>query len=166
MFVDVELESKVPAGLSVTIDSVIDDGRNKVVFVSSRPGVFKPRVVTTGLEYNGRVQVLGGLRAGESVVSSGMFLLDSESRLQSANRPEPVSLNEISAKQPGAESPAVPSHDPVCGMPLSGKAEESSVYHGSHYRFCSKDCKDKFDQNPPAYTKKSSDDQSKDGAQS
>jgi membrane fusion protein, copper/silver efflux system len=165
MFVNVQVDANEGPGLSVPADSVVDDGRTRMVFVSSQPGVYEPRAVTTGLEYNGRVQVLGGLKAGESVVSAGTFLLDSESRLQSITIPAAASLNEVSEKKSRTEGAAVLSKDPVCGMPLSGKAEQSSVYHGARYGFCSKDCKDKFDQNPSVYIGNKSPDTSKDGAQ-
>jgi Cu(I)/Ag(I) efflux system membrane fusion protein len=55
------------------------------VFVTHQLGKFEPREIITGLVGNGhRTEVLSGLSAGETVVTSGQFLLDSESQLQEA----------------------------------------------------------------------------------
>jgi YHS domain-containing protein len=44
--------------------------------------------------------------------------------------------------------------DPVCGMDVEEqKAAGKSEYQGRSYFFCSKSCKEKFDQNPEQYTK-------------
>jgi len=45
--------------------------------------------------------------------------------------------------------------DPVCGMDINPKpAAAKSEQGGQTYYFCSTDCKQKFDQNPQAYTAK------------
>lgn len=82
MFVDVELPVKMPPAFTVTADAVINSGRRKTVFVSVGDGLFEPRVVETGWSLGDRVQIVKGLKAGEHVVTSGTFLLDSESRLK------------------------------------------------------------------------------------
>ena len=41
--------------------------------------------------------------------------------------------------------------DLVCGMPLTAGVGDTAHYQGKVYGFCSKGCKDKFAQNPPAY---------------
>ena len=68
--------------------AVIDWGVRQVVFVSEGKGHFEPREVKVGMsgEVAGTevVEILGGLKADEEVVTSGQFLLDSESRLQEA----------------------------------------------------------------------------------
>jgi RND family efflux transporter MFP subunit len=66
-------------------EAIIDTGTRQVVFVSAGEGKFEPRQVKVGAEGEGGVvQVLAGLTAGESVVSSGQFLLDAESRMREA----------------------------------------------------------------------------------
>lgn len=73
---------------SVTLiprEAVIDTGEKQLVFVSTGKGRFEPRNVAIGLSgEQGLVEVRSGLKAGESVVSSGQFLIDSESRLREA----------------------------------------------------------------------------------
>jgi Cu(I)/Ag(I) efflux system membrane fusion protein len=84
MFVNVELAVSLPAGLTVPSDAVLDSGLSKRVFVQTSTGHFEARIVETGWHINGRVQIVKGLQEGETVVSAGTFLVDSESRLQVA----------------------------------------------------------------------------------
>ena len=84
MFVNVELAASMAAGLTVPVDAVVDSGLSKRVFVQTSAGHFEARTVETGWRLNDRVQIVKGLREGESVVAGGTFLVDSESRLQTA----------------------------------------------------------------------------------
>jgi hypothetical protein len=68
--------------LTVPVDAVIDSGQEQRVFVELENGVFEPRKVRTGWHLGDRVEIVDGLQEGESVVSSGTFLVDSESRLK------------------------------------------------------------------------------------
>lgn len=86
MFVNVELHVSLPAGLTVPADAILDSGKSKRVFVQTSPGHFESCIVETGWRLDERVQILKGLREGETVVSSGTFLVDSESRLQMASK--------------------------------------------------------------------------------
>jgi multidrug efflux pump subunit AcrA (membrane-fusion protein) len=87
MFVNVELEVSLPAGLTVPGDAILDSGLSKRVFVQTSTGHFEARKVSTGWRLNNRVQILSGLQAGETVVAAGTFLVDSESRLQEVANP-------------------------------------------------------------------------------
>jgi membrane fusion protein, copper/silver efflux system len=94
MFVNVELPVTLPPGISVPADAVLDSGLSKRVFVQISPGQFESRAVKTGWSFSGRVQIVEGLHEGEVVVSSGNFLVDSESKLQligQASNPVPDS---------------------------------------------------------------------------
>ncbi len=47
-------------------------------------------------------------------------------------------------------------HDPVCNMEVNEQnAPAQTRYQGQNYYFCSEQCKQKFDQNPQQYAKKS-----------
>jgi Cu(I)/Ag(I) efflux system membrane fusion protein len=98
MFVNVELATSMPAGLTVPADAVVDSGLSKRVFVETSAGHFEAREVKTGLRMNDRVQIVSGLREGESVVAAGTFLVDSESRLQIAANPGNTTRAASSAK--------------------------------------------------------------------
>jgi hypothetical protein len=66
-------------------EAVIDTGERQIVFVPGAAGTFEPRAVRMGAAAeNGLVQIVEGLHPGESVVTSGQFLLDSESRTREA----------------------------------------------------------------------------------
>lgn len=71
--------------LVIPNEAVIDTGRRQLVFVSLGDGRFAPRDVILGLPgQDATVEVTAGLADGDSVVTSGQFLLDSESRLKEA----------------------------------------------------------------------------------
>ena len=66
-------------------EAVIRTGKRNLVFLSIGDGKFIPRDVILGpLLTRNRVQVIAGLSEGESVVTSGQFLIDSESNLNEA----------------------------------------------------------------------------------
>ncbi|MBL9100937.1 MAG: efflux RND transporter periplasmic adaptor subunit [Myxococcales bacterium] len=70
--------------LTVGRDAVVDTGAEQHVFIVIGPGRFEPRTVELGLRLHDRVEVRTGLEEGETVVASGVFLLDSESRLRAS----------------------------------------------------------------------------------
>ncbi len=86
MYADIRL--KVTAkedGLIIPSEAVIRSGERNVVFVMRDGNKFTPRDVTLGLALDNRmIQILTGLAPGEIVVTSGQFLLDSESKLKEA----------------------------------------------------------------------------------
>jgi membrane fusion protein, copper/silver efflux system len=82
MFVDVELPIAFPPTIAVPVDAVLDSGVKKTVFVERAAGMFEPREVETGWRFGDRVEIVKGLAAGERIVVSGTFLLDSESRIR------------------------------------------------------------------------------------
>jgi len=84
MFVDVEFPVNLPPALVVPADAIVDSGLSKTVFVECGEGNFVPRVVETGWRIGGDVQVTKGITAGERIVISGTFLVDSESRMKAA----------------------------------------------------------------------------------
>jgi RND family efflux transporter MFP subunit len=82
MFVDVEFRVARPRALTVPVEAVLDSGLRKTVFLDRGNGYLEQRQVETGERRDGRVEILSGLKAGERVVASGNFLIDSESRLR------------------------------------------------------------------------------------
>jgi multidrug efflux pump subunit AcrA (membrane-fusion protein) len=52
------------------------------VFVDCGDGYFEPRLVETGRRIGDDVEVTKGLTAGERIVISGTFFVDSESRMR------------------------------------------------------------------------------------
>jgi membrane fusion protein, copper/silver efflux system len=84
MFVDVALGIEFPSSVAVPVDAVLDSGLRKTVFVDRGEGNFEPRQVETGWRFDDRVQIVRGLEAGERIVTSANFFLDSETRMQQA----------------------------------------------------------------------------------
>lgn len=52
----------------------------------------------------------------------------------------------------GSNASLSASVDPVCGMRVEGDTGYARMYRGAAYRFCSRDCLDKFDASPDQYT--------------
>ncbi|HWK09086.1 MAG TPA: efflux RND transporter periplasmic adaptor subunit, partial [Vicinamibacterales bacterium] len=84
MFVNVEFGVVSPPQLTVPTEAVLDAGDRQTVFVDLGNGYLEPRRVTAGERFGDRVTILRGLSVGERVVSSGTFLVDSESQLKAA----------------------------------------------------------------------------------
>ncbi len=125
MFVDVELIAVQPRRLTVPAEAVLDSGLKKTVFVDRGDGYFEPREVATGERIGDRIEILKGLVAGERVVTSGNFLIDSESQLKAAaagmtGMPgmtnEPMKTPAGQSGQPGEKS--MPSVPDMPGMPM------------------------------------------------
>ena len=84
MFVDVSLEGAASAALTVPESALIPTGERTLVFVDQGDGHYEPREVALGARVAGGYEVRRGLAAGERVVVSANFLLDSESSLRAA----------------------------------------------------------------------------------
>jgi RND family efflux transporter MFP subunit len=84
MFVNVNL--KVPMGRQLVIPAtgVLQSGTREIAFVERSDGYIEPREVQLGSRVGDNFVVLKGLKAGEQIVTSANFLIDSESQLQAA----------------------------------------------------------------------------------
>ena len=82
MYGQVELRTGGARKLVVPQSAVLNSGERQVVFVDRGNGNFEPRSVKIGAQRENRIEILNGLRAGERIVTSGNFLIDSESQLQ------------------------------------------------------------------------------------
>ena len=70
--------------LTVPRDAIVDTGESQHCFVRTPAGILEPRVVKVGARVGERVEITHGLSAGEDVVATGVFLIDSESRLRAS----------------------------------------------------------------------------------
>jgi Cu(I)/Ag(I) efflux system membrane fusion protein len=86
MFARVEIASSRGRGkiLAVPDSAVLDTGTRQLVLVQRGEGAFEPRTVKLGMRTDGYIEVLDGIKAGESVVVSANFLIDAESNLKAA----------------------------------------------------------------------------------
>jgi membrane fusion protein, copper/silver efflux system len=85
MFVNAVVKSPLGTGLVVPATAVIDTGKRQVVWVESQPGMFEPRDVKLGARVGDQMQILSGVKQGEKVATSGGYLIDSESQLNSGS---------------------------------------------------------------------------------
>ena len=84
MFADAELHVDYGTRIIVSQEAVLNSGTEQHVFVVHDGGIFESRKVTVGPVVDGKAVILSGLKAGETVVVSGNFLIDSESNLKDA----------------------------------------------------------------------------------
>jgi RND family efflux transporter MFP subunit len=84
MFVNVSLDVNLGKQLAIPISGVLQSGTRQIVFVDRGRGYLEPREVQLGSQANDEYIVLKGLQAGERIVTSANFLIDSESQLQAA----------------------------------------------------------------------------------
>lgn len=84
MFAEVLLQIAPRSALVIPEDAVLETGVRKVVFVVDDAGKLRPREIQTGDRADHFYEVRAGLREGEQVALGASFLVDSESRLQSA----------------------------------------------------------------------------------
>src|SRR5262245_2650142 len=84
MFVNVEFGVASAPQLTVPAEAVLDTGDRQTVFVDLGHGYLEPRQVSVGERFADRIAIVRGLAAGERIVSSGTFLVDSESQLRAA----------------------------------------------------------------------------------
>jgi RND family efflux transporter MFP subunit len=86
MFATVQVTSELaPSVLLVPDMAILRSGEKNTVFVALPGGKFEPRVITLGPQAEQDMyQVISGLKEGERVVTSGQFMLDSESQLREA----------------------------------------------------------------------------------
>jgi rubrerythrin len=130
MFVSVEIRSGLAdSAVLVPDEAVLRSGAKNTVFIALPGGKFEARDVVLGVEAeNDMNQVLSGLAAGERVVTSGQFLLDSESQLQeaiekmrgptAAVKPEATGTNPPPVAVPATAAPTEPAAVVyVCPMP-------------------------------------------------
>ncbi len=141
MFVDVELPVKLPPAITIPVDAILDSGFKKTVFVDRGNGIFEPREVETGWRMGNQVEIVRGLEVGDRIVTSGTFLIDSESKLELAAQGMYTTI----------------SKDPVCGIDVAMRKAEKAGLKTSHggktYYFHAEECKQKFEKEPGKYVK-------------
>ncbi|MGA3177874.1 MAG: efflux RND transporter periplasmic adaptor subunit [Candidatus Acidiferrum sp.] len=84
MFVNVSVDVNLGKQLAIPVSGVLQSGTRQIVFVDRGSGYLEPREVQLGPQAGEEYIVLKGLRAGERIVTSANFLIDSESQLQAA----------------------------------------------------------------------------------
>jgi multidrug efflux pump subunit AcrA (membrane-fusion protein) len=162
MYATAEIHAELaPDAVLVPGSAVLRSGERNTVFVAEAGGTFDPRDVSLGARGAGDVyEVLGGLKPGERVVTSGQFLLDSESQLREAMEkmrapaPEPAPAEAPAAEKSAAPAPAAtpartawvcpmpehvsitydhPGKCPICGMTLIPVPQRATPHAQGHH---------------------------------
>ena len=110
----------VADAVQVPREAVIDTGTRQIAFVAEGEGHFSPRKVRMGLAGDDdRVQILDGLAPGETVVTSGQFLMDVESRTIEATQKlgAPIAGEDTAATQPAAPPQPPPATQTAMAQP-------------------------------------------------
>ncbi len=84
MYVNVAISLRLGRQMVIPASAVLQTGTRAVAFVDHGNGSLEPRTIVIGPQLDDSVVVLSGLKAGEKVVSSANFLVDSEAQLQAA----------------------------------------------------------------------------------
>ncbi|MEX2469288.1 MAG: efflux RND transporter periplasmic adaptor subunit [Pseudohongiellaceae bacterium] len=112
--------------LAVPREAVIRSGSGARVIVVLEDGRFQPRAVRTGVSSGERIEILQGLAAGETIVTSGQFLLDAE-----ANGEQAMARLDASAQasQGAADTMAMPAES----ADDTGNTSDSEVIYATTY---------------------------------
>jgi len=84
MYANIELEGDARPKLQVPASAVVYTGPRRLVFRDLGQGRFVPQEVRIGAQADGMYEVVAGLQAGDSVATSGVFLIAAEARISTA----------------------------------------------------------------------------------
>lgn len=123
MYANVELGSEIGNRVQVPAAAVVYTGPRRIVFIDLGEGRFKPQEIQVGTEANGMYEVTAGLKPGDVVATSGVFLIAAEARIstaskywESSNESEDGGPTEGDAAAP-APAPSNNTMAPMPGMP-------------------------------------------------
>lgn len=127
MFVTVRFDSgDQKEALLIPVESVIRTGQRSIVMVDAGKAGFVASEVKTGREAAGMVEVLDGLKAGQKVVTSGQFLIDSEASLRGTT--ERMTAAPVTTA-PAAPT-AAPEHEGVGRIEAVNGSDSLTISHG------------------------------------
>ena len=127
------------SALRVPTEAVIRTGRRALVIVAEAEGRYRPVEVVLGPETGNDIVILSGLDAGQKVVASGQFLIDSEASLQGITArasgaatamPAPVALHEADAViKEISDAYVTLAHGPFKTLSMPGMTMEFPLAH-------------------------------------
>jgi Cu(I)/Ag(I) efflux system membrane fusion protein len=128
MFVQMQfMDTRADKALLIPTEAVIQTGKRTVVMLAEANGRFRPVDVDIGIESDGKAEVKRGLKAGQRVVVSSQFLIDSEASLKGVEarlnvEPPPVAANPALRHSGSAKIEAITrdavtlSHGPIASL--------------------------------------------------
>ena len=172
---------RIPAGenadapvLAVPESAIVDHGDQRLVFVESMPGQFDAVPVALGRRCGDHFPVIGGLQEGQRVASTGVFLIDAETRLNpslavayfGANQASATSrVPEVRVATPKQAKSSLSAEDstlaarqktcPVTELPLDSMGGPVAMtVEGRKVFLCCKGCEGKLKADPAKYLAK------------
>jgi len=144
MFATITLKaSRTVNAVVIPSEAIVRTGAREQVFVQREPGKFEPREVVVGLQADGQVQIISGLMAGERVVTSSQFLIDSESKLKEAtakmletgSQPATAPHSGMQMDEQAAPKSKVMDHEghDMGNMQMPASQPDHSHMHGDHH---------------------------------
>ncbi len=124
MFVNVGIAVPLGRQLVIPASGVLQTGTRDIAFIDHGGGYLEPREIEVGPRLDDHVIVLKGLRAGERIVSSANFLVDSEAQLQAA-------MGSFAPPPPGAGAAAAMNR-PAEQVAVAFSTEPSPPHKGSN----------------------------------
>jgi membrane fusion protein, copper/silver efflux system len=113
MYASVSLVLDAEPRMQVPASAVIYTGPRRLVFVDLGDGRFRPQEVTVGEQSDGMIEIASGLAAGDSIATSGVFLIAAEARISAATTywdataTAPVAEPAETLMQPASPQPSV-----------------------------------------------------------
>ena len=129
MYASVSLQAPAEQRVQVSVSAVVYTGPRRLVFVDLGAGRFRPQEIRVGAESGGMYEVLEGLKAGDRVATSGVFLIAAEARISTAAKyweQSPAAPSESSGAAPAA--PVPPAVAPPAPPPAVLPDKASGVY--------------------------------------
>ncbi|MBF0478851.1 MAG: efflux RND transporter periplasmic adaptor subunit [Candidatus Omnitrophica bacterium] len=83
MFVDAKILTDLGEKLALPVSAVLDTGTKKIVYIKTDNDRISPQEVVTGQKTDDYYEIISGVHEGDDVITSGNFLIDSESKLNS-----------------------------------------------------------------------------------
>ncbi len=107
--------------LAVPKEAVIDTGEKRYTLLALKDGYFEPRAIEVGEPVDEFYPVLSGLAAGDRVVTSAQFLIDSETNLQAAMQ----AMVAMPGMEPPEQRPAAPARQTAApaGLDIAFRSE-------------------------------------------
>ena len=151
------MDMRAEKSLLIPTEAVIQTGKRVVVMLAEDKGKFRPVEVETGIESNGQTEIKRGLQAGQRVVVSSQFLIDSEASLKGVearlkDAPKPTTANTAPRHEGDAKIEAIGkdsitlSHGPIPSikwgpmtmdfkLPASGKPRNLAANDKVNFEF-------------------------------
>jgi Cu(I)/Ag(I) efflux system membrane fusion protein/cobalt-zinc-cadmium efflux system membrane fusion protein len=125
MFVNIRLDLPMGRQLVIPSSAIFHTGEKQIAFIDKGDGHFDPREIEAGGRAGDDVIVAKGLKAGERIVTSANFLIDSESQLQAA-------LGSFAPPSPGVGATAA-ANNPQGQITLDFSSSPATPHQGSNW---------------------------------